>query len=315
MLKFMDGFDQFNGSTLVSDAMKSAGYTLSGAEPVIGPGRKTGTRCVNYTGTIGRIFSSSAQLVVLGFAYCAQKKRDDILAIKDVLTLSWPDAVAIGNTKGVAIPLVNLWYYYEIAIDKAAKEIRVYINNELDLTAALPSTADFMQDYEVTWTGTATDTKMLDDLVFLDSAAGKYVDRVGPVQLSLRLPRSDVIGEFSPATGTDHFPMVNKVPPTDAAYIQSNVSGAVDTFRSNDPAADGALLAIGMVVRARKSDIDGRQFGMLVGDAKGVNKEVIQTTMDVKPTFNYAVFETAPSGAAWNTDNMQTTPFGVKVRP
>lgn len=315
MLKFMDGFDQFFGATKVSDALRAAGYVYESTEPTIVEGRKTGTRCLQFGGGVSRTFTSSNSLVVFGFAYKAPKTRGDIVVIKDVATLGWTDAVNIGTTKGVAIPLVNLWYYYEIAIDKAAKEIRVYINNELDMTAALPDSATFMQDYVVTWSGSATDPKQLDDVVFIDGSAGKFKDRVGPVQLSLRMPRSDVITEFSPASGTDHFPMVNSVPPDDKKYIQSNVSGAVDTFRSTDTVPEGTVLAMGMVVRARKSDIDGRQFGMLIGDAKGVNKEVIQTSMLTTPTFSYAVFETDASGADWKADTMQTTPFGVKVRP
>lgn len=314
MLKFMEGFDQFNGQTDVAAAMNTAGYVATGT-PKIVEGRKPTTRCVEFEGTITRTFNTTEQLVVLAFAYNALKARADIVTIKDVMTLAWPDTLAIGNTKGVAIPLVKLWYYFEIAIDKVNKEIRVYINNELDFTAALPASATFLQDYEVTWAGAAGDAKQLDDLVFIDSAAGKYRDRVGPVQLTLRLPTEDVVSEFSPASGSSHFPMVNKVPPTDENYIQSNVSGAVDTFRSTAPAADGTLLAVGMVVRARKSDIDARQFGMVIGDPKGVKKEVLQATMETTPTFSYAVFETDASGADWKNDTMQSTPFGVAVRP
>lgn len=314
MLKFMDGFDQFLGAPSISDATFSAGYVSTG-DLSIEEGRKTGTRCVQFNGSISRTFTSSAQQVVIGFAYKANKSRGDIVLIKDVATLGWSSVVNIGGTNGTAIPLVDLWYYYEVVVDKAAKEIRVYINNELDLTAALPDTATFMQDYEVTWFASADDEKQLDDLVMIDSSAGKMQDRVGPVQLALRLPRTDVVSEFSPSNGTQLFPMVNKVPAVDGNNIVSNVSGAAATFRSTDAAPEGDLLAVGMVVQAQKSDIDGRQVGLLVGDAAGVNKEVIQPTLSLTPTFSYAVFETTPSGDAWNTDNMNTTPFGVKVRP
>lgn len=316
MLKFMDGFEPFAGAAQAVDVLKSAGYTATGSV-TIGDGRKVPGKALAIDGSVGRIFTSSAQKVVLGFAYKANTKRSLIVTIKDVLTLKWDDKISIGSAAGVAIPLINLWYYYEIVINKADMSIQVWINNELDLTTQLPQAAQFQQTYECSW-GPATQgdgTKMLDDLVFIDASAGKYVDRIGPVAMTMRAPTEDVIQEFSPSTGSAHYPLVAAVPPDDAKFIQSNQSGNMDTFRSSVVAPATGILAVGLTVRAKKSDIDGRQMGMLVGDGKGVFKEVVQTTMDTANTYSYAVFEKAPNDSDWNTNTVQTTPFGVAVRP
>lgn len=317
MLKFMDGFEQFDGAgDKLVDALKSAGYTATGAV-TIADGRKVPAKALAIDGAVGRTFTSAAQKVVIGFAYKGNSARSRIITIKDVVSLEWPDTVAIGSAKGTAIPLIDLWYYYELVINKTDMSVQVWINNELDLTAPLPQAAQFKQTYECSWgpAAQADGTKSLDDLVFIDASTGKYTDRVGPVALSLRVPTEDVISEFSPSTGSAHYPLVSVLPPDDAKFVQSNQSGKMDTYRSGAAVPASGILAVGLTVRARKSDIDGRQMGMIVGDGKGVFKEVVQTTMDTVPTYNYAVFETAPNGSAWNTTAVQTTPFGVVVRP
>lgn len=316
MLKFMDGFEQFAGAGDLPDVLKSAGYGATGAV-TIGDARKTPGKALAIDGSVSRIFTSSAQKVVLGFAYKANTARSRILVIKDVLTLNWDGKIAIGSAAGSAIPLINLWYYFEVVINKTDMSVQVWINNELDLTTQLPQAAQFQQAYECSWGPTKSDdgTKMLDDLVFIDSTTGKYVDRIGPVAMTMRVPTEDVLQEFSPSAGSSHYPLVASVPPTDTKFIQSNQSGNMDTFRGSAPAPSTGILAVGLTVRAKKSDIDGRQMGMLVGDGKGVFKEVVQTTMDTKNTYSYAVFEKAPNDSDWNTNTVQTTPFGVAVRP
>lgn len=316
MLKHMDGFEPFAGAAVVPDVLKSAGYQATGSVGV-GDGRKVPGKALAIDGSVGRIFTSSAQKVVLAFAYKANSKRSRIVLIKDVLALNWNDKISIGDAVGAAIPLINLWYYYEIVINKADMSIQVWINNELDLTTQLPQAAQFQQTFECTWGPVVSGdgTKMLDDLVFIDSSAGKYTDRVGPVAMTMRVPTEDVLQEFSPSTGSAHYPLVSVTPPDDAKFIQSNQSGNMDTFRSSAVAPATGILAVGLTVRAKKSDIDGRQMGMLIGDGKGVFKEVVQPTMEITNTYSYAVFEKAPNDSDWNANTVQTTPFGVAVRP
>lgn len=317
MLKHMDGFEQFTGQAPIPAVLISAGYTATGSV-TLADGRKVPGKALSIDGNVTRIFTSAAQKVVIAFAYKGNTTRSQIVAIKNVITLDWPDTVAIGSAKGTAIPLIDLWYYYELVIDRTAMTVQVWINNELDLTAPLPTAAQFNQTYECSWgpLGANDGTKMLDDLVFIDSSTGgKYVDRIGPVAMTMRVPTEDVISEFSPSVGTNHYPLVGTLPPVNENYIQSNQSGKMDTFRSSNALPTATILAVALNVRARKSDIDGRQMGMIMGDGAGVYKEVLQPVMETTNKFNYAVFETAPNGSDWNATAVQSTPFGVAVRP
>ncbi len=70
MLKFMDGFEPFAGAAQAVDVLKSAGYTATGSV-TIGDGRKVPGKALVIDGSVGRIFTSAAQKVVLAFAYKA----------------------------------------------------------------------------------------------------------------------------------------------------------------------------------------------------------------------------------------------------
>ena len=314
-IRFMDGFDQFDGQTDVAAAMRLAGYGVEGKTD-ISVGRTSSTRAITTEGLVQRTFSSSATKVVIGFAYCAQTARATIVSIKDFIDLEWPGALKVNSVVGVAKPIIGVWYYYEIVIDKDNHEVRIYINNELDFSVAIPDEKMFIKDYVITWEClNNTGGKSIDDLMIIDSNGGTNKDRVGPVALTMRLPRSDVITEFSVNNENFHFANVNQLPPKDGSYIQSNVSKAVDMFLSNDPVPQGDPIAVGMVAIAKKSDIDGRQMGFVVGDAKGDNKEVLITDINTENNFYYGVFETDPKDQPWTNASVQSMPFGVKVRP
>ena len=314
MIKHMDGFDQFEGQTKMIDALALAGYEASGNTSLVG-GRNQKTRALQIEGTLKRTFSSNENKVVLGFAYFASEERSNIVTIKDLLTLEWPGAIRIGSVIGEAKPIIGVWYYYEIVVDKSSKEISVYINNELDLVTTMPDSATFMRDFEVKFEA-GSSAKQIDDLVFIDSASGGAKDRVGPLAIGIRLPRADVVSDFSVPNENYHFANVNVLPPVDGTYIKSNVSKASDTFMSSDEVGEGTPVAVGMIVMAKKSDIDGRQLGMIVGDAKADKvKEVIDTDLSTTNKFSYAIFETDPDGNPWTAQSIQSTPFGVRVRP
>lgn len=321
-IKFMDGFDQFAYDPSPVSVLSAAGYTVGG-NVAIGDGRNPGTSAVavgsgSASGSIQRAFSSAQQIAVLGFAYMATATRATIVTITDVLTLSWDGAtgkIMVNGSPGVATVVLGVFYYFEIVIDKTLGEIRVYINNELDLTVSLPSGAAFITTFVCAWSSSG-DVKRLDDLVFVDSATGTYTDRIGPVQITARLPSVDVDAEWSASVGSDNFDMVNNIPVDPAQFIQSNTSGAYSTYLSNTTVPDpDNILAVGLVVRARKSDVDNRQIGLLVGTKAGPSKEVLQPVLQTTDTYSYAVFETDTANQLWDDESMSDTAFGVVVRP
>lgn len=323
MLIFMDGFDQLTGWTDVADGLTRCGYTVTGT-PVMATGRVATQQAVSLpnVSSLARTFTSPEDKVVFGFAFRAVGKRHDLITIKNVLTLKWDEttgklSVADGTTgTGTAIVLLDLWYYIEIVITKSTGIIEVYVNNGLDITAPLPNSANVVSNFETTFAGVAESEFLLDDLVFIDSSAGKYVDRFGPVQITSRLPMVDVDKEWSLSSGNAHYPLVYNQPPNEDKYIQSNTSGAIDTFLSNTsiPNTNG-ILAVGLTVYNRKSDVDNRQLGMVIGQKGQTQKEVIDTHLTTESKYSYAVFETNQAGLDWTDERLNQAPFGVIVRP
>lgn len=321
-IQFMDGFDQYQGAPSVAALMAQAGYVTSGN---IGAatGRRVDTKAIAVTnGSIGRTFVSSADKVVIGFAYRNTLVRDTIFNVANVGTLTWntdTGKLSFAGVAGTATALLGLWYYLEIVVDKTAGTVKVFINNEQDIEAPLPETATFLTNFICTWAAPGNDTKYLDDLIFIDSSTGANVahtDRVGPIQISSRMPEVDVLKEWSTSTGVDHYPLVDNQPPVDAQYIQSNTSGAMDLFLADAalPSATG-IVAVGVTVYNRKSDVDARQLGIVVG-AKGAGQlEVVDAALSTTNKFSFGVFEKAPGGVSWTDELVGDTPFGVVVRP
>lgn len=327
MMQFMDGFDQLKDMPVdrLADLLNNSGYTV--VPPVrVAEGRNAETRGLALgdenanaasPATLKRVFHSETNRVVIGFAYCAVKVRDDIVRIPGIGTLAWSrdtGRVSFAGVTGQAILLLNLWYYFEIVINKETNTFQVFINNGADLAGQLPNSAKFQTDYACEWPS-GFGGKLIDDLVFIDAQVGKYVDRVGPIEILTRMPTTDVEKEWSPSKGDEHWTLVDNRPPIADEYIQSNDSGAIDSFKSETPmTAAGAILAVSVTAINRKSDIDNRQLGLAVGE-KGAMKEKVDEKLTLTDKISYAVFEQSPLGANWDRNNIPETPFGVIIRP
>lgn len=318
-LLFMDGFEQFKNlpSGTTEAELLSAGYTTSQTFPT--EGRSAESVCLalgglSTGGSVRRVFTSGANKVVIQFAYMADTARNDILSIANAFNLEWPDKLQINGNKGTITPIIGLWYYYELVIDKSAQTITVFINNIQDLAVSMPSEMAFLTTWDVTWSAPANSVKRIDDLLFIDSSGSGLLDRVGPQNIVARLPTSDVVKEWSPSTGDDHYELVNNLPPVEGEYIQSATSGATDLFLSTIVMPEADITAVGVVIRVRKSDIDDRQVGILMGQGE-TEKEILVATLATTPEYKYAIYQTGPGDAAWTDTSVLNTPFGVRVRP
>lgn len=327
MMQFMDGFDQLKDlpEDRLVGMLNNSGYNA--VAPIrVTEGRNSETRGlalgnenVNAASpaTLKRVFTSETNRVVIGFAYCATQVRDDIVRIPGLGTLAWnrdTGRVSFAGVTGQAILLLNLWYYFELVVNKETNTFQIFINNGADIAGQLPQSARFLTDYACEWPS-GFGGKKIDDLVFIDAQAGKYVDRVGPIEILTRMPTADVETEWSPSKGDIHWTLVDNRPPVPDEYIQSNNSGAMDSFKSETPLTqDGAILAVSVTAINRKSDIDNRQLGLIVGE-KGATKEKVDEKLTLTDKISYAVFEQSPLGANWDRDNVPATPFGVVIRP
>jgi len=272
--------------------------------------------------TFSRTFVSTQTRVVIGFAHQATA-RGRILSIANLLNVDWPAGIEILGVRGASVPIRNVWYYYEIEIDKVANVVNLYVNDTLDLTAPLPGSAAALSTYVLTWQAENGAVAMLDDLYLLDAdtAGGSALTgRLRPISIPLRAPTADVDVNWTPSDPGPHWPLVGLLPPSNSSYVRSAVSGAQDIYASNTPLpagageADAPIIAVGVIALAQKSDLDNRQLGLVVGSGN-FQKEVIDTTLSTTLEYSYAVFEKAPGDVAWTADNVVSTPFGITVRP
>lgn len=312
--------------------------TLNDVAPAIGPqggwmivGDRTGQ--VNGTAQIvvsmapptslSRTFTSEADRVVFGFAYRATA-RGRILSIDGLVDLDWPVGIEMLGERGNAVPIRNFWYFYEVTIDKVAETITLHINDTADLVVPLPAAGLNMTEYKLTWQAENGAVARLDDIYFLDSDNSNgesLVDRIGPIRVPIREVDADYANAWDSSEDGPHWPLVGPLPPNDTDYIVSSLSGAQDLFTSSTELPEGAgteempILAVGVVALAKKSDLDHRHLGLVVGEEGPDQLEVVDETLSMNPEYSYAVFEKAPGNVEWDATNVVETPFGVVVRP
>lgn len=268
-----------------------------------------------------RVIHSTGNRLVIGFAHNSTA-RGRILSIGALIEMDWPAAIELLGVQGTAIPAKNVWYYYELVLDKLANTVSLYINNTLDIVAPL-SGLSTINDFAINWIAENGAISRVDDVYILDdtSPAGEtLVNRLGPIQVPIRMPTADATpNAWTGSSPGPHYPLIGLLPPSTESYIRSNASGDQDLFTSTAalPAGAGTTLpifAVGVMALAQKGDIDNRQIGLVVG-APGTQNEVVDTQLSITPEYSYAIFEKAPGGAAWDATNTLSTPFGVVVRP
>lgn len=272
--------------------------------------------------TVGRTLVSTQSRVVIGFAHRATA-RGRIFSISNLFTMDWPAGIEILGQRGISVPIRNVWYYYEIEIDKAAGKLRLHVNDMPDLEVDLPASAAAMTSYVMTWEAENGAVARLDDVYLLDGDAANgstLTTRLKPISIPIRMPTADVLTEWDSSAPGAHWPLVGILPPSETSYVRSATSGAQDLYSSSTalPAGAGSIdapiIAVGVMALAQKSDLDNRQIGLVVGSV-GNQKEVIDTTLSTTLEYSTAIFERAPGDVAWDAANVVSTPFGIAVRP
>jgi hypothetical protein len=321
-------FAEIGGQQPVYDINVSTGTRVGWCLVGARNGNQTNSTAMVYVSMapptkVTRTLHSTSNKVVIGFAHRATA-RGKILSIAGLFDLDWPAGIRILGVNGASVPIRNTWYYYEITIDKQANKVTLHVNDTFDLEAPLPAAAAAMVDYTMTWIAENGAVARLDDLYLLDGdingGASALTSRLKPISVSLRLPTADVLGEWDTSDPGLHYPLVGLLPPSTDSYVRSATSGEQDLYSSNTPLPAGAgtaaapIIALGVLALAQKSDLDNRQLGLVIG-APGNQAEVVDTVLSTSMEYSQALFEKTPDGQAWTADNVQSTPFGIAVRP
>lgn len=338
MLLTSDGFDHYGPTTTpaasITEYLQAAGYVVNNATATtfkIINGTDAGSLGLQLTvvaasttpPSMSRSFSSAAQLVVCGFGFRGTVGRLRFCRIAGVVDLDWDTTTGkmkIGTDLGQDTIILNAWWYIEIAIDKAANEIRVYANDTLQLTVGLPPGVG--NDYTITWgipstspTGAVMD---IDDFYVVDSSGGQNNTRLGPVAIITRKPTSDVVAQWTVVgqpTTTPHYQIAGQDEPgkANAPYLQANVAGRTDRYTSNTVMPnDNTIFAVSLVAFARKGDLDDRKLGMTIATTAGTLE--IEKTLTEGYRFQQVIFEQAPGGTPWDRNKVESSEFGMIAR-
>lgn len=338
--KFQDGFDHYaadgiKGAT-VAGYLTQNGYDVRNATDAtfaVAPGRRTGAHALQFTvarnsstnASLSWGFTNTTDYSCFGFAMNASGSRMRVARIENVVDIDWDvttGKLSVNGALGVNPLILNAWYYFEIEIDWVAKNVKIWANNELQLTVDI-STISKPAKMTIVWgqVGTAPEAgvQLLDDFYVIDGGGTKNNARLNPIEVTTRAPTADISVQWEvvgAASGTPHYTIVQQLEPgkANAPYLQSNTAGATDYFRSNtDLPTNNAVFAVSIVAYARKGDVDQRNLGLLVKVDAGAESE---TQVQLTESFKYytATFDDVPGGSGWNKNNVESLQFGIRTR-
>lgn len=326
-----DGLDvyQDTGGALTQGSMAGSGFSLfsnGGSQPITAqPGVTEASlgfqfqRASGYYSNMIYNFDSSANLVVIGFAMKGST-RASVFSLNGALTVAWTEngPLALNGTEGPNTIVLGRWYYLEVVIDKTAGEARLYVNDTLFVTIALPGALASATSWAATfgWQSAGTaGTVVIDDLAVLDSAdSGDGITaRIGPVENLTLLPTAVAVNEFSNPSGLTPVEVASTVPPLEGRYLESSTSGDRELFTRDGFNDDREILALTAMAVLSKTDLDDRQMGIQLVDADGTQEQVF----DVGLSFGYRQLTRAAdsTGAPWTAAKINAVQWGAVVRP
>lgn len=332
-MEFYDGFEQFRtGDKIATNTLLAmAGYSTLG-EINSGLGRLPGsTSMYTMTSRIDKEWTWSGDKLTIGFA-CRQAGRGGLLSLKldpqatsldpHVVVYNDPTSglVTIRNTDkseevGYVTPLKQRWYYYEFVLSKSTGTMTVFVNGKEDVAFAIDPAIVASANVIITMNpfnfmrffppeNEYVEMGMLfDDLYIRDG------DRIGPVQISGRLPTADVSTEWNVSTtsGTGlHFLQVGLLPPDlPNRFIFSAENDKLDSFKSlGSLPENGELISHGVIALVRKATADPVSIIANVN-----NNTVTIDNVDRKWTYRYTLMPTS----GWSLSDVESAVFGVRT--
>lgn len=95
-------------------------------------------------------------------------------------------------------------------------------------------------------------------IIIMDTTGSRCNDFLGNRRVQVFMPTSDeTYSEFACSTGSDHFELVNEVPPNETDYNESDAAGERDTFGTGSVANSNATIDAVVVTAYCKTDDGG----------------------------------------------------------
>lgn len=159
---------------------------------------------------------------------------------------------------------------------------------------------------------------LIDDIyIYPLDAGGYYTDFLGDLKILVVFPNGDVLTQWTPSVGTQHFPLVNsQFAENSPGFIFTNTPSDADNFTWQPiPAFVGQIILVHYGALAKKDDEGTRQFQLTVGAGGGETSNTISPLVNPGDTYVYYFFgmDVDPgTSSQWTQSGFNGTDFGIK---
>lgn len=327
-LLFASGFDYLTNTDLIRMGFNSAAQIQSGA------GRNGGTAMGTFGSvTITKGLGANYSTLIAAFAIRVDGRQQSALfqfrdttnpqcTLTQLLTAGvWNWSLRTGGPTGTVIatgatPIVdNTYYYIELKVtfgNAAAYELRINGVTEFSGTGDTTNTANNTADG---WASIFNGTTglLFDDMLIMDTSGSNFNNFQGDVRIATQRP--DGAGNYTqwqPSAGSNYQNVDDAINDDDATYNAESNVGDKDSFSMSNLPSNGTVRGVQVTTIARKDDAGSRtlrNFLRIGGvDYEGASKAVTDTYL-----LHQDIFETDPSGGAWNQTKADALEVGVKV--
>ncbi len=344
---FMDSFDHYANTTQMLKKWTSVSGSSTIQPSAVGRNGTNGFLSQSGANAIQlpvKVLPSTYATLIIGVAFqplasmtsdCIVLQLRDALAGGEQLSVRFQRSTnklyvsRNGTTLAVGTTVLSYGVYYYVELKATihntvgAYEVHLNSSAEPNLTASGVNTRGIGTNNSADSvscggaTGTNVPSAYWDDFYCCDTSGSVNIDFLGDVAIQCLLPNGDGANQqWTPSSGTTHYTLVDETTPNDDTdYVSDATAGDRDTYTYGDlRAATGNVLAVQVLIYARKDDAGTRQIAPVVR-ISGTNYDGA-TLPNLGTTYTWypALYETSPaSAAAWTVSEVNAAEFGVKL--
>lgn len=206
----------------------------------------------------------------------------------------------------------NVWYYVEIKCTGSHAEIHFNGFSEISSTAGSFGTG--MSYIAWLWQVLGGAEVQIDDVYVLDTTTGTNTDFLGDTVIQTFFPVSDGhYTDFTPKTGTDHYPMVDEVAfDGEATYVYDDTVNAKDSYSVGPALADTTIYSVQVNLAARKQDSGSRAVKPLIRQSA---TDYLGTAIPLSTDWAIysQIYDKDPTGATWLYTTVNGDEYGIDI--
>lgn len=332
-LLFIDGFDHYNTAEITTK------WTNAAAVAISSNGGRRGTGALLTNNDIGsfayRDLSTSASTVIAGFAFkptgpftfgeiFSLWEGGSVQNLRLIYNSSNKIAVYCGATllgqTTLSIAVGTTRYIEFKATIGASGSFEVRIDGTPDVSASGVNTQNGGTgvvnriQFGVTGFGGMYGA-YFDDFYFCDNSGANNNNFLGDCRIDTVVPTGDgYYTDFTPSSGTAHYPNVNTTPAATVTYNYTSVVGAKDsyTYPAIPILPSSTVFGVQLNAFSEKSDSGSRSFATLTR-LGGVDANGASTPLAASYIFLSQIYETDPTTVNWTQTTVNSAQFGVQV--